>query len=138
MLLYFAVFQDIGTFDPNLWQAEWYILPRSSVLKTKTATEDAASLQKLSLHAERTFKTRGCTSDMYTYLMYNICKKRPFIIWKCQIKREIVGVDISCFLIDLEVRCFVMNILISCLLCIWFIWSNWNCFCCYTSVYSTL
>lgn len=75
---------------------------------------------------------------MYTYLMYNICKKRPFIIWKCQIKREIVGVDISCFLIDLEVKCFVINILISCLLCIWFIWSNWNCFCCYTSVYSTL
>lgn len=47
-----------------------------------SATEDAASLQKLSLHAERTFKTRGCTSDMYTYLMYNICKKRPFTISK--------------------------------------------------------
>lgn len=36
----------------------------------------------------------------------------------CQIKWEIVGVDISCFLIDLEAKCFVMNILISCLLCI--------------------
>lgn len=86
MLLYFAVFQDIGTFDPNLWQAEWYILPRSSVLKTQTATEDAASLQKLSILAERTYKTQGYTSDMYTYLMYNICQKRPITIWTFDVK----------------------------------------------------
>lgn len=86
MPLYFAVFQDIGTFDPNLWQAEWYIFPRSSVLKTQTATEGAASLQKLSILAKRTYKTQAYTSDMYTYLMYNICKKRPFTIWKYDVK----------------------------------------------------
>lgn len=30
----------------------------------------------------KNFQDTGCTSDMYTYLMYNICKKRPFTIWK--------------------------------------------------------
>lgn len=53
----FVVFQDIGAPDPNIWQAKWHLLPRSSVLKMKMRPNLATTFLHSSKKTEKISET---------------------------------------------------------------------------------
>lgn len=53
----FVVFQDVGAPDPNIWQAKWHLLPRSSVLKMKMRPNLATTFLHSSKKTEKISET---------------------------------------------------------------------------------
>lgn len=97
----FVVFQDVGAPDPNIWQAKWHLLPRSSVLKMKMRPNLATTFLHSSKKTEKISET--CIEIKIHQIMNSVASFRCwlliFLVFWMFVKLEMLLVEIlSCYL----------------------------------------
>lgn len=97
----FVVFQDVGAPDPNIWQAKWHLLPRSSVLKMKMRPNLATTFLHSSKKTEKISET--CIEIKIHQIMNSVesfrCWLLIFLVFWMFVKLEMLLVEIlSCYL----------------------------------------